>query len=128
MWALDCGNARYNGHVVIGNLTNTKQLSLARRIGLANSIPSPYLRELLPLQDDPLPEQPQSRAELTIAEEQSIMVNEMVAATAGRYIDQYILQGQLTWMRTSFTLSPFTAKTVPLTEKQPALSLAAQIA
>ena len=118
LWALDCGNARYNGHIAIGNLSDLSKLSLDERIGLVNGIPSPYLQEPLLLQADPEPEQPTSCAELAQAEEQSIMVNEMVAAIAGGYVDQFALQGQLSWLRTAFTLLPPTVTTVPLTANQ----------
>lgn len=117
-WALDCGNARFNGHVAIGNLGDPERLTLDKRIGLANGIPSPYLQEPLLLQTDPEPEQPASCAELALADEQSIMVNEMVAAIAGRYVDQFALQGRLSWLRTLFNLAPPTVTTIPLTARQ----------
>ncbi|MCB0014982.1 MAG: hypothetical protein KDE34_23870 [Anaerolineales bacterium] len=56
------------------------------------------------------------------------MVNKMVAALTGRYIDQFSLPGRFTWMRAAFTLSPPTVMTVPLTETQLAPFLAAQMA
>ena len=70
------------------------------------------------MQAEPEPEQPVSCAELALADEQSIMVNEMVAAIAGRYVDQFALQGQLSWLRTLFNLAPPTVTTIPLTARQ----------
>ena len=114
IYALDCGNEQYAGQILIGNLTDASQIRLDK-LGLCSGLPSPYLQEPDLLQPDPN-EQAQSCAERTLAETQSLMVNRMAATIAAEYTAVFVLQKQITQMRTAFNLQPIGARSLPITE------------
>ncbi|HUM67590.1 MAG TPA: hypothetical protein PLK31_01925 [Chloroflexota bacterium] len=104
VWALDSGNDRWSGQVLIGNLTDMSQLRLDR-LGLCTGLPSPYIQEPDLLAPDP-EEENQSCAEMALAETQSLMVNRMAAAIAAQYITGFVLHRQVVQMGTYFSLKP----------------------
>lgn len=108
VWALDSGNDRYAGQVLIGNLADVSRIKLDR-LGLCNGLPSPYVQEPELLEPDP-DEQNQSCAALALAEMQSLMVNRMAAAIAAQYIATLVLQRQILQMGSYFNLDPPTAR------------------
>jgi PRTRC genetic system ThiF family protein len=85
LWAVDCGNARSNGQVLVGNLTDLSKLSIDK-LGLCTGLPSPYLQEPGLLEPDPEEETPLSCADLTLREEQSLLINSQVAAVAAQLV------------------------------------------
>jgi PRTRC genetic system ThiF family protein len=85
VWAVDCGNARSNGQLLIGNLTNLDQLRLDR-LGLCTGLPSPYVQEPGLLEPEPEDEPALSCAHLTLREEQSLLINAQVAAVAAQLV------------------------------------------
>ena len=88
IWWLDCGNAHHNGQVLIGNL-GLREIEFIKMdaLGLVNGLPAPHLQapDLLAATRDPDDDPALSCAELTVREEQSLVVNQMVAAVASQY-------------------------------------------
>ena len=114
IWALDSGNEQNSGQILIGNLTDTSQIKLDK-LGLCSGLPSPYVQEPDLLEPDP-DEQALSCAEMALAETQSIMVNRMAATIAAEYAAVFILQKQITQMRTAFNLQPLIAHSQSITQ------------
>ncbi|HRQ42140.1 MAG TPA: ThiF family adenylyltransferase [Chloroflexota bacterium] len=108
VWALDSGNDRWSGQVLIGNLTDVSQIKLDR-LGLCTGLPSPYVQEPDLLEPDP-EEENQSCAEMALAETQSLMVNRMAAAIAAQYVATFVLQKQILQLGSYFNLDPPTAR------------------
>jgi PRTRC genetic system ThiF family protein len=104
IWALDSGNERTNGQVLIGNTTDADRIQLDP-LGLCSSLPSPYLQE--PALLEPRAEAwPLSCARIMLADEQSLMVNRLAAAIAAQYVTEFVLHRQVTQMGTTFNLQP----------------------
>lgn len=104
VWALDCGNERDSGQVLIGNATGVDRVRFDR-LGLCSALPSPYLQE--PGLLEPAPDGPDtSCAERMVTEEQSLMVNRLAAAIAAQYVADFVLRRQVTQMGTTFSLAP----------------------
>jgi len=104
VWALDSGNERFNGQVLIGNTTDVDRIRLDP-LGLCNGLPSPYLQEP-DLLEPGTEAQPLSCAGMMLADEQSLMVNRLAAAIAAQYVTGFVLQRQVTQMGTYFSLEP----------------------
>ncbi len=104
VWAIDSGNDRQNGQVLIGNMSDLSQVKLDS-LGLCNGLPSPYIQEPDLLEPDPV-EQTLSCAEMTLAEEQSLMVNRMAATVVGQYITEMVLHQEIRQLGTVFNLNP----------------------
>jgi PRTRC genetic system ThiF family protein len=108
-WWLDMGNENHSGRLYIGNVAETERLeSLVQLNGFAlcAGLPLPGLQDPALLEPPP-PEAPAlSCADLTAREEQSLMVNQMIAALAAQYVSDFVLARTLTTFRTTFTLNP----------------------
>jgi len=104
VWAIDSGNDRYNGQVLIGNITDVGHIKMDA-LGLCNGLPSPYVQEPALLEPDSSA-QTLSCAELTLAEEQSLMVNRMAAVVAGQYVTSFVLEKEVRQLGTVFNLDP----------------------
>lgn len=113
VWAIDCGNARANGQVLIGNLNHPTHLEV-NELGLCNGFLSPYLQEPGLLEPDPQPNT-LSCADLALREEQSLMVNAQTAAIAAQYVYDFILRRSLHTYASYFTLEPPTTVSHKLT-------------
>ncbi|MDT8306620.1 MAG: hypothetical protein RRC07_11850 [Anaerolineae bacterium] len=72
-YALDLGNEHHSGQILMGNATTPKIVRFDK-LGLASGIPSPYLQEPDLLAPPPAGATPLSCAELTVREEQSLVV------------------------------------------------------
>lgn len=106
LFSIDCGNAEWNGQVLAGNVS---QLDTIRfdKLGLCSGIPSPYCQEPALLQPEPIPNDAAlSCADLTLREEQSLLVNRVTAAIAAQYCANIVLRRELTQMATYFNLEP----------------------
>jgi PRTRC genetic system ThiF family protein len=114
VWALDSGNDRWSGQVLIGNLTDVSQIKLDR-LGLCTGLPSPYIQEPDLLEPDPK-EETQSCAEMALTQTQSLMVNRMAAAIAAQYVTTFVLQRQILQLGSYFNLDPPTTKSRLVTE------------
>ncbi len=113
LWWLDCGNAYNNGHVTIGNSNRFAFPDLD--VGLLEVLPAPHIQEPALLQPD-IDTPTLSCADLTIREEQSVMVNRMVAAIAADVVGSFVLRRELQAMATYFNLTPPIARSIPLTK------------
>jgi PRTRC genetic system ThiF family protein len=114
VWAIDSGNDRYNGQVLIGNMTDVGQIKLDA-LGLCSGLPSPYVQEPALLEPDSTA-QTLSCAELTLAEEQSLMVNRMAAVVAGQYVTSFVLEKEVRQLGTVFNLDPLAMVSRPVTK------------
>lgn len=114
LWVIDCGNEQNSGQVLIGNLADGRKIR-TDRLGLCSGLPSPYLQEPDLLTPDPN-DQAQSCAEMALAETQSLMVNRMAATIAAQVAAVFVLQRQILYMGTVFTLDPPTARSHLITQ------------
>lgn len=108
LWALNCGNEQNSGQVLIGNLADGRSIK-TDRLGLCSGLPSPYLQEPELLEPDPDAQAP-SCADMAQDETQSLMVNRMAATIAAHYTAVFMLQRQVLYLGTAFTLDPPTAR------------------
>jgi PRTRC genetic system ThiF family protein len=117
LWCLDLGNARDHGQLLLGNLGWPQQLASIElsALGLCSGWPSPYLQAPELLQPDRA-EPGLSCADLILREEQSLVVNQAVAALAAQYCQAFLVQRELSAFATSFTLTPPAAVTQTITE------------
>jgi PRTRC genetic system ThiF family protein len=114
-YCLDLGNEQHSGQVLLGNATDIDAIKFDR-LGLCSGLPSPYVQEPTLLEPPPAEAAPFSCAELTLREEQSLVVNQQVAALAAHYAYQFLVRRELTQMATHFTLEPPTTKSRRVTE------------
>ena len=113
-WAIDCGNGRKNGQILAGNLTDPAKIKVDK-LGLCSGLPSPYLQEPGLLEPDPVDASPLSCAELTLREEQSLLINTQVAAVAAQYLYDLIIRCTLDQYATYLNLEPPTMRSLVLT-------------
>lgn len=104
LWAIDSGNGEFNGQILVGNATERAQCQVDK-LGLCTALPSPYLQEpglLLPEEKAQL----RSCADLTLRDEQSLMVNRLAATIIAQYVYNMSIRRQLTQLSTAFNLEP----------------------
>ncbi len=120
IWWLDCGNAHHNGQVLIGNL-GLREIEFIKMdaLGLVNGLPAPHLQapDLLTATRDPDDDPALSCAELTVREEQSLVVNQMVAAVASQYCYEFLVRRRVVAYETAFSLEPPTMMTKQMSER-----------
>ncbi|MGB0383665.1 MAG: ThiF family adenylyltransferase [Ardenticatenaceae bacterium] len=117
VWWLDCGNAHHNGQVLIGNYGRRVIKDLrVDELGLVNGLPAPHLQAPDLLEPDPSDNLDLSCAELTVREEQSLMVNQMVAAIASQYCYEFLVRRRVMAYESCFTLEPPTTITKQISE------------
>jgi hypothetical protein len=104
IWWLDAGNAYHSGNIYIGNATRPEQITVDAALRLCSSLPSPAVQDPALLAPDP--PAPEPTADLTWREEQSLMVNTVMAAIAANYCYQWVIRGELTSLATAVTLEP----------------------
>ncbi len=114
LWCIDSGNDRTNGQVMIGNMVDTAQIQVDR-LGLCSGLPSPYVQEPALLEPDP-DTQPLSCAEMTLVEEQSLMVNRLAATVVAQYVTAMVLHREIKQMGTVFNLEPPTMTSQVITK------------
>jgi PRTRC genetic system ThiF family protein len=105
VWAVDCGNGRSNGQVLVGNRTDLSRLAVDE-LGVCNGLPSPYVQEPGLLEPDPVDETSLSCADLTLREEQSLLINAQVAAVAAQYVYDLVIRRTLWQYATYLNLEP----------------------
>jgi PRTRC genetic system ThiF family protein len=120
VWAVDCGNGRANGQVLVGNLTDPSQIQVDA-LGVCSGLPSPYLQEPGLLEPDPIDSNPLSCADLTLREEQSLLINSQVAAVAAQYLYDLVIRRTLWQYATYLNLEPPTMSSRLLTPTNLAL-------
>lgn len=106
IWWLDVGNAHHNGNVYIGNHHYANRNGVDEALRLCNGLPSPAVQDPALCLPDPPVVSPLSCADLTLLEEQSLMINTMMAAIAANYCYQWVIQGEITSLSTAVTLNP----------------------
>ena len=93
LWVIDSGNESYSGQVFIGN-SNISQMKNAVSLGMTNRIPSPYAvcPDLIKtaIKSKRVKRDP-SCAELTANDEQSLMINRMMAAYTLSMLNDFLL-------------------------------------
>ena len=118
-WWLDCGNAEFNGQVLLGSAEKANALAgsfPAQKTCLA--LPSPALQhpELLkPKPEETTKASGMTCAELMAANAQSLIVNQRIAAEAADYVARLILRRPLKKFATYVDLDSGTARGVPIT-------------
>ena len=114
LW-LDVGNERDWGKVLLGTVTDARQLRGALALGgICTALPAPTLRYPHLLDDAPL----QLRADCAHASAdgaQSLMVNQAMAAVAGQYLHQLVIARQITTCETALDLVTLTMRSTPIT-------------
>lgn len=113
-YGLDLGNERESGQVLLGNVTDADAIQFDR-LGLCTGLPSPYVQEPMLLEPLPADVSLLSCADLTLREEQSLVVNQQVAALAAHYAHQFLVRRELAQMATYFTLEPPTTRSQRVT-------------
>lgn len=109
IWWLDVGNAHHSGNIYMGNAVRPQQIAVDEALRLCSGLPSPAVQDPALLAPDPPAHQPSvglSCADLTLREEQSLMINTMMAAIAANYSYQWVMGGELTSLATAVTLEP----------------------
>ncbi|MCC6607922.1 MAG: ThiF family adenylyltransferase [Anaerolineae bacterium] len=109
IWWLDVGNAHHSGNIYMGNAVRPEQIAVDEALRLCSGLPSPAIQDPALLAPDPPAHQPSgglSCADLTLREEQSLMINTMMAAIAANYSYQWVIGGELTSLATAVTLEP----------------------
>lgn len=120
IWWLDMGNAHHSGNIYLGNAVHKGQIQVDETLRLCSGLPSPALQDPALLAPDPAPPEPAcpeyfgklskgaalSCADLTLREEQSLMINTTMAAVAADYCYRWVLAGELITMSTAVTLEP----------------------
>jgi hypothetical protein len=114
VWAVDCGNGRVNGQVLVVNLTDSGQMQVDV-LGVCNGLPSPYLQEPGLLESDSMDSNPLSCADLTLREGQSLLINAQVAAVAAQYVYDLVIRRTLGQYATYLNLAPPVMKSLVLT-------------
>ncbi len=114
-YCLDLGNEHHSGQVLLGNVTGADEIKFDR-LGLCTGLPSPYVQEPMLLEPPPADASPLSCADLVLQEEQSLVVNQQVAALGAHYAYQFLVRRELTQMATHFTMEPPITGSAPLTE------------
>ena len=109
VWWLDAGNAHHSGNITIGNAARVEQIKVDEALRLCSGLPSPAIQDPALLAPDPPTREPTaglSCADLALREEQSLMVNTMMAAIAANYSYQWVIGGEMTSLSTAVTLEP----------------------
>jgi PRTRC genetic system ThiF family protein len=114
-YCLDLGNEHHSGQVLLGNVTDPDEIKFDR-LGLCTGLPSPYIQEPTLLEPPPADADPLSCADMMLREEQSLVVNQQVAALGAHYAYQFLVRRELTQMVTEFTLEPPTTRSRWITE------------
>lgn len=114
LWYLDTGNSYNSGQILVGNASEEHQLEGAFHVeqGLVRTLPAPSLQRPDLLDAPPEPEPRLDCTEAVIREEQSRIINQMMASLAATFIEK-LLSGTLTWMGAYVDLDTGALQTVP---------------
>lgn len=115
IWWLDCGNWRESGQVLLGSARDKKELGDPFALGGAcTALPSPALQcpELVEARPEETAETRLSCAELAARDEQSLVVNQVVAALAGDFLLRLLVSHDLKRFATYFDLPSGSSRSV----------------
>jgi len=116
-WWLDCGNAEFNGQVLIGNRCKGYVMSPpVPDLGVWHNLPAPHWQESGLLNPDHDPEPQQACAVAVATDEQSLMVNSLTASIASQYLYQWVVQRELQSFATYFSSQPPLSRSTTLTK------------
>jgi PRTRC genetic system ThiF family protein len=119
VWWCDGGNEAMAGRVFIGNFT-ARDMHGNRGLdafGWCRGLPLPSLQDPDLLHPEPTPPPTAlSCADLTARDEQSLMVNQMMASVMAQYATDFVLYRRLTTYRTIISLDPPTVVSNLITE------------
>ena len=105
IWHLDCGNALDAGQLLLGTTNNREELADAFKLpGYCRKLPSPVMQHpelLVPLPEE-LADHALSCEQLLIANAQSLMVNQQVAAYAAEMLYELLVTQRLRRFATYF--------------------------
>lgn len=121
LWWLDCGNSNQAGQVLLGSgATSAGMRGAFPADTICVRLPSPALQcpELLVPRPEELAESKLSCAELALANAQSLMVNQRVAAEAGDFLSRLLLSRNLRRFATYFDCEAGTARSSYCTPEQ----------
>lgn len=115
LW-LDCGNHEDSGQVIVGGVTDAKQLAGAIKLGLCAKLPAPSLvaPELLEATARRRREDCAAAMEDNL---QSLMINQVVAAAASTYLYKLIVQRRITAFQTTVDLGAQSMRSTPITSR-----------
>ena len=112
IWALDAGNERYSGQVLLGNISDATQIEYSP-LGVCSGFPSPYVQEPT-LLEETADETEASCALLVQREEQALSVNRMTAAIAAHLCTVFVLEREVRQMGAYFGLEPLGMRNVQM--------------
>lgn len=115
LW-LDCGNHEFAGQVVLGSTAHQTALQRALALpGVCAALPSPAMQ--LPGLVAALPAAPATLdcAAAQIANAQSLMVNQLMAAIASQYCYDLIIRRRIEIMATAIDCRTLTMRSTPIT-------------
>jgi PRTRC genetic system ThiF family protein len=114
-WWIDAGNERMSGQVVAGNSLDPEPL--LSPLGFCSGLPLPHLQEPTLVRDRERPATGDlSCAELGLLEEQSAMINRMMANWIGVYLYRLLQSRDLDIMATYVALDAGVARSTPIKE------------
>ncbi len=114
VWWIDAGNERVNGQVLIGNSLEPEPL--LSPLGVCTGLPLPHLQEpSLLMRPERLIADDLSCAELTELEEQSAMINRIIATWIGVYLYRLLQSRDLDLMATYLNLRTGVVRSTPIT-------------
>lgn len=113
-WWLDAGNGYSSGQVLLGNCSSVGMLEGAfdTKTMKVSALPSPALQLPSLLVPPVVPAQAEDCAEAVIAEEQSQVINQAMAALVLEFISQ-LIKGTLSWMGAYLDMGAGTLHVVP---------------
>jgi len=114
-WWLDCGNHEHAGQVLLGDRRDLAAPEIDP-LGFCSGLPLPAIQHPELLQDPPKTEETgASCADLTLADVQSLMINQAVATYAAQYVYRLILARDLDIYATYIDLVTGSARSLPIT-------------
>jgi PRTRC genetic system ThiF family protein len=113
-WWLDCGNEEHAGQVLLGNRHGLKAPAISK-LGFCDGLPLPSVQAPDLLEAPEAGEDPESCAELTLADAQSLMVNQAMATYAAQYVYRMLITRDLDIYATYIDLRTGGARSEPIT-------------
>lgn len=105
LWWLDAGNENHSGQIALGNMTNPQDLRGAVALGLIDRLPAPSIVYPDLTRTPRKKSAPKSCAEATVAGEQSLMVNRVVAAYACELLYAFLVERDPKWFALALDLA-----------------------
>lgn len=116
LW-LDCGNEAVAGDVSVGTVTTHEKLAGCLGLGgICTALPAPSLLYPNLVEEPPKPKRQRLDCAAAVqANEQSLMVNQAIAAVAGQYLYQLVVERRITTCSTTISLAGLSMRSTPIT-------------